>query len=258
MRRFFRIAMLGLILLLVAAMSALTAMRFAIHGREVAVPKLIGQSTSQAETLANDAGLILIVQDRFYSPTVAEGGIISQVPAAGTQVRKGWRIRVAQSLGPQRAQMPNVIGQSARAAEINIKKRGLELSSIATTSLSGATPGDIISQNPPANADSLESPRVSVLIAAPGSNQSYVMPLFTGQSLALALQQIESAGLQIGSVTDGSITVYPKNRALSAKSERAAKGASLAQLLSLKISRQLPAAGQRVSADSVIHLEVAR
>ena len=44
----FRFALLSLVLLLVAMVSALTAMRFAIHGREVAVPALLGLTPARS------------------------------------------------------------------------------------------------------------------------------------------------------------------------------------------------------------------
>ena len=46
--RFLRLLTRSLILLLIALFSALAAMRFAIHGREVRVPDLRGMTTLQA------------------------------------------------------------------------------------------------------------------------------------------------------------------------------------------------------------------
>ena len=57
MRAFLRYTLMALVLLFVAMASALTAMRFAIHGREVAVPKLQGLTPQQAENAAISSGL---------------------------------------------------------------------------------------------------------------------------------------------------------------------------------------------------------
>ena len=112
MKSFFRMVLLALVLLVVALVSALTAMRFAIHGREVAIPDLVGKTPAEARRVAEDIGLQLEVERQFYSPSVAEGRILSQLPPAGTQVRRGWQVRVAESLGPQRVEIPNVLGQT--------------------------------------------------------------------------------------------------------------------------------------------------
>lgn len=131
MRRFFSIVLLTLVLLTVALVSALTAMRLAIHGREVVTPKVVGMSPLEAERAGSAAGLQVAVEREFYSADVPEGRIINQMPLAGTKVRRGWAIRVARSLGPQRVAIPDVTGESERAAELNIRRRGLALGSVA-------------------------------------------------------------------------------------------------------------------------------
>ncbi len=47
--RIFRGLLYALILVLVGLASALTAMRFAIHGREVTVPKVVGLTPAEAQ-----------------------------------------------------------------------------------------------------------------------------------------------------------------------------------------------------------------
>ena len=49
MKSAIRFAMLALILVIVAMVSALTAMRLAIHGQEVEVPPLVGLGPAEAE-----------------------------------------------------------------------------------------------------------------------------------------------------------------------------------------------------------------
>src|SRR3954471_15531457 len=102
MKSAFRFALLALVLVIVAMVSALTAMRFAIHGQEVAVPPLAGLTPADAERLASGLGLQMTIERQYYSPQVPEGKIMSQLPLPGTKVRRGWQIRVAQSLGPTR------------------------------------------------------------------------------------------------------------------------------------------------------------
>ena len=57
MKSFFRFAVLALFLIVVAMLSALTAMRIAIHGQEVAVPPLVGLTPSEAERAISASGL---------------------------------------------------------------------------------------------------------------------------------------------------------------------------------------------------------
>src|SRR5205809_7659013 len=125
MKSFFRFALLALMLLVVALLSALTAMRLAIHGREVAVPDLVGKTRVEARKIAEQSGLQMDVERQYYSANVAAGHVLSQLPPPGTQVRRAWQVRVAESLGPQRVAVPHVDGQRQRAAVIHSEHRGL-------------------------------------------------------------------------------------------------------------------------------------
>ena len=132
MKNVFRFAMLALVLVIVALVSAVTAMRFAIHGQEVQVPMLVGLTPADAARSVAGLGLQIEVERQYYSPQVAEGRIMSQLPLPGAKVRRGWQVRVAQSLGPQRVVIPDVTKQSERAAEWNLRRRGLDLTSTAS------------------------------------------------------------------------------------------------------------------------------
>src|SRR5215472_5484254 len=211
-------------------------MRFAIHGREVRVPELRGLAPADAERVANSGGLVLSIENHFYSSDVPEGYIVSQYPAPNAKVRRGWKVRAAVSLGPQRASIPNVVGQSERVAELNISRRGLEIGSVAKIHLPGAQPATVIAQSPPANAKNAASPRIGLIISASDNAQSYVMPHFVGQELEEASNAIRQAGFTLGKVD-------------YVQSEAGSSGT---------IVKQFPTAGQRIAAGATINFEVRR
>lgn len=252
----FRLLSLAMILLMVAMVSAITTMRLAIHGREVAVPNFAGMMPGEAQRLAFQNGLTFSVERRFYSSQVAFGRIMSQVPDAGTLVRRGWQVRAAESLGSQRVAIPDVVGQSGRAAEINIRERGLEMGIQASAHLPSPAPGTVIAQDPPANAHEVSAPRVSVLVAAPPDPPAFVMPSFVGQPLALVSSDIEKAGLHLGNLTvqtpAGSPgTAVPPGNAAPAATSASGTTATL-------IVGQSPAPGHKVTAGTVVNFEVTR
>src|SRR5258705_12583493 len=201
MRQLFRMLLLALVLLTVALVSALTAMRFAIHGREVAIPKLVGTTPLEAERAVAPFGLEVVVERQFYSPDVPEGRIISQVPLAGVRVRRGWAIRVAQSLGPQRVAIPDVTSQSERVAELNVRRRGLELGSLAQVNLPDAPADQVVSQNPPAKASGVSVPKISLLVSRGPVAAAYVMPNFIGQPLGSVTLALQDAGMKVGRIS---------------------------------------------------------
>jgi len=201
MKSFFRILLLSLVLVTVALVSALTSMRFAIHGRQVAVPKLVGLTPDEAGRAASDVGLSLKVDRQFYSPTIPAGKIVSQTPEASAQVRRGWRVLVAESLGPVRVSPPDVVGQTERAAAINVRRRGLQIGEEAVLSVPGQDAGVVLAQSPPANSTSVTSPNVSLLTTGTAAPHSYVMPSFYGSPLASASKALNDARLRVGNVT---------------------------------------------------------
>jgi eukaryotic-like serine/threonine-protein kinase len=201
MKSFFRFVLLALVLLVVALVSALTAMRFAIHGSEIAVPDLVGKTPAEARRIADAAGFQMEVERQYYSANVPEGRILSQVPASGTQVRRGWQIRVASSLGPQRVEIPNVLGESHRAAEINILRRGLDVGAIAEIAMRGAAADQVLGQSPPPNASGIAAPKISLLTNAPAPPQAFLMPNFTGQALGGVTLVLQDAGFRLGIVS---------------------------------------------------------
>jgi len=243
MRRFVRYLLLSLVLLLVMMASALTAMRFAIHGREVKVPNLVGRTVPEAEEAANELGLTLMVENKFYSDKIPAGRIVSQFPAPGSQVRKGWRVRGAESMGPQKSDIPNLVGQSSRAAEINVSRRGLELASVAVAQIEDAPPGQIVAQNPPPHASGVTSPQISLLMVAPESDPVYVMPSFIGKHLADVVPKLEDAGMKVGNLTESGSSTGTKNKSFSE---------------STIILKQTPAPGQRVTAGATVSFEISR
>jgi len=246
MRRFFRWLVRVLVLIVVFMASALTAMRFAIHGRQTNVPKIVGMTPRDAESTLQSHGLVLEQTDRFFSAEVPEGRIVSQVPPPGDQVRRGWHVRVAESMGPQRVTIPDVTGDSERSAEINIRRRGLELGTMAVASLPDTTPDQIVAQSPPANAINISAPKVSILIAATEDRKSYVMPDLRGRTEDEAVNAIVGAGLRVASITS-----QPAAGADENSPETLPAGTRM-------VMKTVPGTGQRVWEGQAISLEVTR
>ena len=186
---------------MVALVSALTTMRLAIHVREVKVPDFRGKSPAEARRIAEQNGLITQIETNYFSPSVPEGKVLSQGPAPGTIVRRGWQVQLALSLGPQRVTIPLVVGESDRAAAISIAERGLEMSSTDNVRLSGETAGQVIAQNPPANATDISAPKISLLVAQDPAPKAFVMPNFVGQQLGSVTNTLKDAGFTVGKVT---------------------------------------------------------
>jgi len=252
MRTFFRFIFLALILLVVALFSALTAMRFAIHTREVAVPDLVARTPAEARRIAELNGFQFEVERQYYSPKIPAGLVLSQLPPAGTQIRRGWQIRVAESLGPQRVEIPNVMGQSERAAEINILRRGLDVGAVAQVQLAGAPVDQVIGQSPSPSATSISAPKINLLAAQPPPPQAFVMPSFIGQTVSAATEALKDAGLRVGNVT--MVAPLP-NAPVPSTMPQSSAGPTQSSADSIIVS-QNPRPGDKVVIDLAVNFEV--
>src|ERR1700691_6541986 len=124
---FFQIASLVMLLVAVALLSAIATMHFAIHGAEVQVPALQGMTVADARSRTAGLGLNLDVDNRYYSGDVVAGHILTQSPAPGTVVRREWRVRVSESLGPQKVEVPETVGRDERVAALELRRVGVQV-----------------------------------------------------------------------------------------------------------------------------------
>jgi beta-lactam-binding protein with PASTA domain len=254
MKSAFRFAMLALVLIVVAMLSGLTAMRFAIHGQEVAVPPLVGLAPPEAESATAGLGLQISIERQYYSPQIPEGRIMSQLPLPGTKVRRGWQVRVAQSLGPTRVAVPDVTGQSEHAAELNIRRRGLEIASMGEVQTAGIPADQVLAQNPTANASQLVAPKINLLVSSGAEPQAYVMPSFVGQPLGSASRTLQDSGFRLGNVSVASMVEVPADQ--SGAGQAVTPSAPVQPSPASIIVSQAPAAGLKVTAGSTVSFEV--
>jgi eukaryotic-like serine/threonine-protein kinase len=256
MKSAIRFALLALVLVIVAMVSALTAMRFAIHGQEVAVPLLVGLAPAEAERKVAALGLQISIERQYYSPQIAEGRIVSQLPLPGTKVRRGWQVRVAQSLGPIRVTIPDVTGNSEHAAELNIRRRGLDIASMAQVQTPEIPADQVLAQSPTANATQVAAPKISLLVSAAAQPQAFVMPSFVGQPLGSASRSLQEAGFRLGDVGLATPAVAPAPDDANLANPAAPSVLPAQPGPASIIVSQVPAAGQKVVAGATVNFDV--
>ena len=266
MKRIFTLVLGALALVAVALIFAFIAMRLAIHGREAVVPNLSGLTVADANSLASRSGLALNLENRFYSADVAAGRILSQDPVAGSRVRREWPVRITESLGAQRVEIPDLTGQTERSATIGIRRLSLELGVVAHLAIAG-DPDVVLTQTPPANASGVDGPRVSLLVsdAAIAQPNAYAMPSLVGLSYSAANARATSAGLHLVAVTGAALptaasTANPAPNGLTtpAPSVAAPTAPSATHPAAVRpsgiVTAQSPQAGRRVVQGDVVHV----
>jgi eukaryotic-like serine/threonine-protein kinase len=249
--KLFQVSSLVMLLVAVAMLSAITTMHFAIHGAEVQVPSLKGMTVAEAHSQVAGMGLNLIVDNRYYSGDVAAGHILSQSPAPGTVVRREWRVRVSESLGPQRVDVPDTVGNDQRVATLQLRRVGLDVGTVARLPDGAVPEGTVISQDPPAHAQGIERPSVSLLVAAPDEDQAdgYVMPQLVGLPVITAQDLLGRIGIKTNTPVFVDVPIPPVGSGNAAPAAPVAPGSVIAQY---------PAAGGRVFQSTMVNLTVAK
>ncbi|HUA99704.1 MAG TPA: PASTA domain-containing protein [Terracidiphilus sp.] len=247
----FQVALLLMLLVAVALVAAIVTMHFAIHGAEVEVPPLKGMTVADALSETAGLGLNLDVDNRYYSGQVAPGHILTQSPAAGTIVRRAWTVRVSESLGPQKVDVPSTVGQTARVAAMEMQRAGLEVGAQAVLPYDGAPGGTVLAQDPPAHAQDIEKPAVSLLVAAPNDEppDGWVMPDFTGWTIDSVEAALAKVGVKAAPPDFVNVGVAPVGNG-SAGPQMPVKPDS--------VVAQEPVAGMRVDQSVTVRLAVAK
>lgn len=247
----FKLAALVLGLITTGLLAALITMHFAIHGAEVQVPQLKGMTIPDARSQTAGLGLNLDVDNRYYSSDVAAGHILTQSPAPGTVVRHQWHVRVAESLGPQKVDVPDTVGLDQRLAALKLRRAGLAVGETAQLPYDEAPEGAVLAQDPGAHAQGIEGPNVSLLVAAPAAQNpdGYVMPDLSGQPIVAAQAELARVGLKAAPPEYVDAHVPPVGQGAAPPQAPQAPGSVIAQQ---------PAAGNRVDSGILIHLTVAR
>ena len=233
MQWLFRMGMMLFILASVAFLSALTAMRFAIQGREVAMPDVVGMKAISARQTLQGRGIGMRIEDRLYSAFPVDS-VVRQSPPANMRVKIGQYAHVVLSLGPQHAMIPKLEETSVRAARIELLRTGLQVGEISSAYLPGWPSDQVIEQDPAPGTTDNVSPHVDLLVSLGARPPAYVMPQLVGLPLNEAEAKLKSAGLKLAKFT---LVTVP----------RGTHG---------DVASQTPERGQRVDANSAIELQV--
>jgi beta-lactam-binding protein with PASTA domain len=227
-----RMALLVFILAAAAFLSAITAMRIAIHGREVNMPNLVGKNVAEANGLLRSHGLVLRVADRIYSE-LPINVVVRQSPPPGMLMKVSQQAHVVLSLGQRQLQIPLLEGNSLRASRIELLRAGLQVGEV-----SGITtpeePADTVMLQTPRPGGGAATPRVDVLVSSGARESAYVMPHLVGLNEVDAQHRLDVAGLR-RKVNYVSAPQWPHGAVID----------------------QTPLAGQRIPAGITIDLTVA-
>jgi eukaryotic-like serine/threonine-protein kinase len=189
-----RMSLLVFILASAAFLSAITAMRIAIHGREVTMPNIVGKNVTEANQLLRSRGLVLRVADRVYSDLPANV-VVRQTPPAGLLMKVSQQAHVVLSLGQRQLSIPKLAGSTLRISRIEMLRAGLQIGEVSNITLPNSPPDTVVMQYPKPGTGAA-SPRVDVLVSQGDRDKAFVMPHLIGLNETDAQRRLDLAGMR--------------------------------------------------------------
>lgn len=186
--------LLVFILASAAFLSAITAMRIAIHGREVTMPNLVGKNVAEASQMLRSRGLFLRVADRIYSEQPMNA-VVRQTPPPGMLMKVSQQAHVVLSLGQRQLQITALENNSLRVSRITLLRANLQVGEVSELTMPDAPVDTVVMQNPKPGSGAA-TPRVDVLVSDGPRETAYVMPRLTGMNEADAQRRLDAAGIK--------------------------------------------------------------
>ena len=170
----------------------------------ITVPNVVGKPVEVAETTLKKLDLKVSV-DEIASDDVPAGQVISQTPAAGTNVKARRIIHLTVSKGGSAMLIPDLKGLTLEQAKERLDKMGLTLGAVETGNDPDKPSDVIISQSPESGAKATKGTRVNIVI---NMKQKVHVPNVVGMTLADARNTLLSMKLSVGTInaSDGTST----------------------------------------------------
>ena len=168
----------------------------------VAVPNVVALPQAAASSALTAASLSVGTITTASSLTVAAGSVISQNPAAGTDVVINTEVALVVSSGLPRVAVPNVVALTQAAASSALTAAGLTVGTITTASSLTVPAGSVISQNPAAGADVVINTVVALVVSS--GLPHVAVPNVVALTQAAATSALTAATLTVGTITTAS------------------------------------------------------
>ncbi len=198
-----RIALVLLIMVISAHLLMLVATR---HGARRTVPALTGISLKEAERLAEEHDLELIVNDSLFVPIYEGGIVLDQLPEAEVTVKPGRKVYITiNAFSHKMVEIPYVAGRSLRQAKNMLEIAGLEVDRLvyrpdmATNYvLEERYRGELIRSGSQKMAEAGSG--VTLYVGMSEEESTAIVPMVVGESLREAKSRLWESGFNLGEV----------------------------------------------------------
>lgn len=191
----------------VAALAALASLAVAgwralqayVNVAEVTVPDLRGRSFTEAQAVAADLGLRLVVSGRQYHDRYPPDAVVDQDPPPGQRVREGRWVSVVLSQGPERVVVPDVTRRLLPEATLLLEQNRLRVGSVREDFDDQAPRGTVVAQQPAPGSE--VGPGAAVDLVVSRGPELVTIPALVGLTLEQARGVLHRVGLDLERVS---------------------------------------------------------
>ncbi|HET7304300.1 MAG TPA: Stk1 family PASTA domain-containing Ser/Thr kinase [Segeticoccus sp.] len=162
-------------------------------GARTTVPSVAGASRTKAVHTLERAHLDAQVRDVFSEHT-RRGRVVGTDPGSGSELRRGSTVEVELSKGPQRFEVPAVVGDSEQDARQQLRRRHLAVGQVTERYDEQAPDGDVLATSPAEGTPLRQGTDVSLVVSR--GPRPIPVPSVVGKGQDAAVAAIRNAGLE--------------------------------------------------------------
>ena len=172
------------------------------HGKILKIPAVTGKSLAEAKKQLETQGFDIVIQDSVYVDTIPALNVVKQFPDADAEVKINRTVYLTLNrAAPPLIQMPQLVGQSFRSAEILLKQTGLKLgdtSFVADFAKNSVKKQSYKGQEIPFGTKIPLGSRIDIVISSGIADVDMAVPDLVGMTFGEAKVLMESNNLTFG------------------------------------------------------------
>lgn len=202
----YHVVLIALALVAIIVVSSILMNLITRHGTHRTVPDFMGVKVADAERIAKDERLKIIINDSLFVPAYEGGVVLDQLPKSGAEVKAGRKVYVTiNSFREKMVQVPYVAGRSLRQAKNMLEVAGLGIDELIYEEdiATNYVLAEIVEGREMTRESKVEIEMGSGVVLKVGvepERNTTIVPKAIGQSLQAAKSRLWEQGLNIGKV----------------------------------------------------------
>ncbi|HSL12055.1 MAG TPA: Stk1 family PASTA domain-containing Ser/Thr kinase [Actinomycetota bacterium] len=199
-RRRFRKTLLWLLVVATIATAAWGAWTYLVPKTAI-VPPLTDRTVESARAALGDLGLTVRLDEGRYDLRIAEGRVVAQRPASGTELDEGATVVLVPSLGAPPVDVPELIGLTLEKARDELGEAKLSLGEDVREAYHDTIPeGHVMRQSAPPGSSAPQGSDISVVISK--GHAPVDVPSVVGMTAERATKVLRNAGFVVEEASD--------------------------------------------------------